>query len=112
MKPAIKVEEGQTVKRGQILFEDRKSPGALHTAPGAGRVTAVNRGAKRVLQSVVIELTDRERAGEYVAEEAVQYETFTGKPGPELTREQIVGLLVEAGHLSEPISLSLSAEAL
>ena len=43
MKPRMSVEEGQTVKRGQLLFEDRKTPGVRHTAPGAGRIaTAPN----------------------------------------------------------------------
>lgn len=98
MKPAMKVEEGQTVKRGQVLFEDRKCPGVLHTAPGAGRVIGVHRGAKRVLQSVAIDLTDRERAGEFDEEEAVAFGTYTGKSPGELTREQIVALLVESGQ--------------
>lgn len=98
MKPSMKVEEGQTVKRGQVLFEDRKCPGVLHTAPGAGRVIGVHRGAKRVLQSVAIDLTDRERAGEFDPEEAVPFGTFTGRAPAELSREQVVGLLVESGQ--------------
>ena len=55
MKPRMHVAEGDTVKRGQLLFEDRKMPGVIHTAPGAGKVIAVNRGEKRVLQTVVID---------------------------------------------------------
>lgn len=56
MKPTMLVEEGDQVKLGQILFTDKKIPGVNFTAPGAGTVKAINRGAKRVLQSVVIEL--------------------------------------------------------
>jgi Na+-transporting NADH:ubiquinone oxidoreductase subunit A len=52
------VNEGDQVKRGQLLFEDRKAEGVRFTAPGAGTVKAVNRGEKRVFQSLVIELTD------------------------------------------------------
>lgn len=44
MKPKMRVEEGDTVKRGQVLFEDRKSEGVFHTAPGAGRVIGIHRG--------------------------------------------------------------------
>ncbi|NNL65192.1 MAG: Na(+)-translocating NADH-quinone reductase subunit A [Myxococcales bacterium] len=98
MKPSMKVAEGETVRRGQVLFEDRKCPGVLHTAPGAGRVIGIHRGAKRALQSVVIDLTDRERAGEFDPEEAVRFETFTGKAPGELSREQVVALLVESGQ--------------
>lgn len=57
MKPTMLVKEGDTVKKGQALFEDKKTPGVLFTAPAAGTVTAINRGAKRALQSVVIEVS-------------------------------------------------------
>jgi len=63
MKPTMRVKEGQTVKRGQALFEDRKAPGAIFTSPGAGKVVAINRGEKRKLLSVVIELNDTEVSG-------------------------------------------------
>jgi Na+-transporting NADH:ubiquinone oxidoreductase subunit A len=56
MKPTMLVEEGQQVKLGQILFSDKKNPGVHFTSPGAGTVKKINRGAKRVLQSVIIEL--------------------------------------------------------
>jgi Na+-transporting NADH:ubiquinone oxidoreductase subunit A len=56
MRPTMLVEEGQQVKLGQALFSDKKNPGVMFTAPGAGTVKAINRGAKRALQSVVIEL--------------------------------------------------------
>ena len=35
----MQVAEGDIVKRGQVLFEDRKAPGVLHTAPAAGKET-------------------------------------------------------------------------
>jgi len=56
MKPTMMVNEGDSVKLGQILFTDKKNPGVNFTSPGAGIVRAINRGAKRVLQSVIIEL--------------------------------------------------------
>ncbi|MCX7104034.1 MAG: Na(+)-translocating NADH-quinone reductase subunit A [Methylococcales bacterium] len=56
MKPTMMVNEGDTVKLGQVLFTDKKNIGCVFTSPGAGIVKSINRGAKRVLQSVVIEL--------------------------------------------------------
>ncbi len=56
MKPTMLVNEGDSVKLGQALFTDKKNPGVVFTAPGTGVVKAINRGEKRVLQSVVIEL--------------------------------------------------------
>ncbi len=56
MKPTMAVRAGDRVKAGQLLFEDKKTPGVRYTSPGCGKVLAVNRGAKRALQAVVVEL--------------------------------------------------------
>ncbi len=56
MKPTMMVSEGDTVKLGQIIFTDKKNPGVNFTSPGAGVVKSINRGEKRALQSVVINL--------------------------------------------------------
>jgi len=56
MKPSMSVQVGDRVAKGQVLFTDRKNEGVLFTAPAAGTVSAINRGAKRVLQSVVIDV--------------------------------------------------------
>jgi Na+-transporting NADH:ubiquinone oxidoreductase subunit A len=61
MKPTMMVNEGDSVKLGQILFTDKKNPGVNFTSPGAGTVKSINRGDKRVLQSVVIELKGSEQ---------------------------------------------------
>ncbi len=61
MRPSMKVREGDVVKKGQVLFEDKKNPGIVFTAPASGTVTAINRGAKRVLQSVVIKVEGNEQ---------------------------------------------------
>ena len=60
MRPTMLVAEGDRVKLGQILFTDKKNPGVNYTAPGSGVVKAIHRGAKRVLQSVVIDLQGEE----------------------------------------------------
>jgi Na+-transporting NADH:ubiquinone oxidoreductase subunit A len=38
------------------MFTDKQNPGVQFTAPGSGIISAVNRGERRVLQSVVIQL--------------------------------------------------------
>ncbi|MGH1539610.1 MAG: Na(+)-translocating NADH-quinone reductase subunit A [Arenicella sp.] len=55
LKPTMLVQVGDSVEKGQALFEDKKNPGVFVTAPAAGTVAAINRGAKRALLSVVIE---------------------------------------------------------
>ena len=61
MKPTMNVQVGDRVKLGQILFSDKKTPGVVYTAPGAGVVSAIHRGEKRILQSVVIDLDGDEQ---------------------------------------------------
>ena len=56
MKPTMAVEVGDRVGIGDLLFVDKKKEGVRFVSPAAGTVAAVNRGAKRVFQSVVIDL--------------------------------------------------------
>lgn len=63
MKPTMMVGEGDSVKLGQPLFSDKKNPGVVFTSPGAGVVKTIHRGAQRVLQSVVIELSGSDEIG-------------------------------------------------
>ncbi|MBT3458151.1 MAG: NADH:ubiquinone reductase (Na(+)-transporting) subunit A, partial [Halieaceae bacterium] len=58
MKPTMAVSEGDTVRKGQIIFSDKKTLGINFTAPASGKVVALNRGARRVFQSLVIEIDD------------------------------------------------------
>ncbi len=86
------VEVGQDVSLGQVLFEDRTIEGVRHTAPGAGRVVAINRGARRVLQSVVIELAKTD-----TVEPAVVFDTWGGG-AEQISEDAIRALLVESGQ--------------
>jgi Na+-transporting NADH:ubiquinone oxidoreductase subunit A len=97
MKPRMHIEEGQSVKRGQLLFENRKIEGVRHTAPGAGRVIAIHRGARRALQSVVIDLSDDERNGTPGDDAFEAFQTYSGGDAAGLERQQVVDLLVESG---------------
>ncbi|MBI2384300.1 MAG: Na(+)-translocating NADH-quinone reductase subunit A [Gammaproteobacteria bacterium] len=56
LKATMFVEEGARVQLGQALFEDKRNPGVVYAAPGAGVVAKIHRGPKRVLQSVEIRL--------------------------------------------------------
>ncbi|HZX22475.1 MAG TPA: NADH:ubiquinone reductase (Na(+)-transporting) subunit A, partial [Woeseiaceae bacterium] len=56
LKPRMEVKPGDRVRLGDPLFSDKQTPGVTYTAPGAGVVRDVNRGMRRVLQSVVIDL--------------------------------------------------------
>ena len=96
MKPKLFVGVGDTVKRGQPLFEDRKNPGVIFTALGAGTLKAINRGAKRALQSVVIELNENEQNNAPSDDDFHNFSSYksdmSGASG-----EEIAALLVESG---------------
>jgi len=66
MKPTMLVEEGNSVKLGQALFEDKKNPGVIFTSPAGGKIESINRGARRTLQSVVIEIADNEESVDFL----------------------------------------------
>lgn len=97
MKPRMAVAVGDTVVRGQLLFEDRKTEGVRHTAPGGGKVVGVHRGAKRALQSVVIHLSDAEVSGQLSEADHQKFESFGGKDPAKLSRDELEALLVESG---------------
>jgi len=89
LKPTMRVTEGDRVRIGEVLFEDKKNPGVKFTSPGAGVVRAINRGARRALRSVVIDIDDDETAIEY---------TSHGEEGLDgLSRDQVKEQLIESG---------------
>jgi Na+-transporting NADH:ubiquinone oxidoreductase subunit A len=95
MRPTMHVAEGDGIKRGQLLFEDKKTPGVRFTAPGGGHVAKIHRGERRALQSLVIELDSAEQSS---AGECTPFDSYTGKPPESLTRQQVRDLLVESGQ--------------
>ena len=90
MKPTMLVREGDTVSLGQKLFEDKKTPGVFYTAPAAGTVTAVNRGDRRMLESVVIEIDP--------AGQELSWESYSTNELDNLDRNKAVEQLTESGQ--------------
>jgi len=90
MRPTMFVKVGDRVKKGQVIFEDKKNPGVKFTAQAAGVVKEINRGEKRVLQSVVID----------VDEDSNEQVTFSHFPADQLatvSREIVVNNLIDSG---------------
>ena len=72
LKPRMFVQAGDRVALGQALFHDKHDPDVMYVAPGGGTVVSVNRGPRRVLQSVVIELEENEPDNSDVSHLAVR----------------------------------------
>jgi Na+-transporting NADH:ubiquinone oxidoreductase subunit A len=88
MKPTMYVKVGDEVKVGSKLFEDKKNPGVLFTAPASGKILEVNRGHRRAFQSIVIAVSGD------------SHETFSSYKSGEtdsLNRDGVVSLMLESG---------------
>lgn len=88
LRPSMAVKEGDRVVKGQLLFEDKKIPGVRFTAPASGTVSAILRGERRVLQSVVIDVE---------GDESLNFKAYPADELATLPREVVVTQLVESG---------------
>jgi len=88
MRPSMRVQEGDRVVKGQALFEDKKNPGVLFTAPASGTVVAINRGERRILQSVVIGIDGDEQR---------EFARYDPEDLTTLSRDAVQAQLLESG---------------
>ncbi|MBU0710408.1 Na(+)-translocating NADH-quinone reductase subunit A [bacterium] len=88
MKPDLAVSVGDTVKLGQLLFSDKKTPAIRYTSPGPGKVIEINRGEKRVFLSMVIELQGNEE---------LTFHFYNADQINTLDRNNITSQLLESG---------------
>jgi Na+-transporting NADH:ubiquinone oxidoreductase subunit A len=88
LRPSMAVREGDPVRLGQRLFTDKRNPEVQFTAPGSGQVIAINRGARRALQSVVIRLD---------GDAAEDYESFSPSQLPAIDAAKVRQILLESG---------------
>lgn len=93
MKPTMAVQEGQQVRQGELLFEDKKNPGVRYTAPLAGTVRTVNRGAKRKFESLVLDI----RPGDDAENDAETFEILDQHHLGNVDRQKIVDHLLQSG---------------
>lgn len=92
LKPTMLVQPGDEVLRGQPLFEDKKRPGVLYTAPAAGRVEAVHRGERRAFLSLVIEVSEADGEDAHAS-----FSAWKGAPPRQGDGEALRSLLAESG---------------
>ena len=88
MRPTMAVQVGDRVKRGTVLFTDKKNEGVRFTAPASGTVASINRGEKRVLRSVIIDVD---------GDEAEPFRSCAPEQVGELDRKAVVDNLVASG---------------
>ncbi|MBY8964983.1 Na(+)-translocating NADH-quinone reductase subunit A [Algiphilus sp. NNCM1] len=89
LKPSMSVEEGDRVRLGQPIFEDKRNPGVVVTAPAAGTVRAINRGARRALQSVVIDID---------GDDAENFDHFSAAELKSADPQKLRDILIQSGQ--------------
>lgn len=89
LKPTMAVKEGEEVLAGQLLFSDKSNPALRVVSPMAGKVSAINRGQKRVLLSLVIESDETDRC--------VDFSNFKVQDIQALSADKVKDLLIESG---------------
>ncbi len=89
LKPKMSVEVGDSVKQGDVLFFSKKYPEIKFTAPGSGKVSAINRGDRRALLSVVIDLDS--------VEEQVEFKKYDASQLDSLSEDEVKTQLLDSG---------------
>ena len=100
--PKVVAKVGEKVKAGSVLMIDKNRPEIKFVSPVSGEVTAVNRGEKRKVLSVVVK-----------PEAQIEYEDFGKKNVASLKREEVKEAILHAGmwpfikqlHRSVPVPL-------
>ena len=88
MKPTMLVKVGDKVKIGQPIFEDKKNPGVVFTSHVSGEVLELNRGARRVFQSLVVRVEGNE---------SLDFKSYTENEIDGLSKDDVKSQLLSSG---------------
>ncbi len=88
MKPTMLVAVGDEVKKGQLLFTDKKTPGVKFTATANGKIVEINRGEKRAFKSMVIEKSGSDE---------ITFKSYSENELSNLTSDSVKENLIESG---------------
>jgi Na+-transporting NADH:ubiquinone oxidoreductase subunit A len=90
LRPRLLVNEGDAVGLGQPLWQDKRDPAVCYPSPGRGVVTAINRGPRRVLESVVVSLQES-------GADDVRFEALTARQIDKLGRDTVAERMQRSG---------------
>jgi len=88
MRPAMKVEPGDQIKRGSLIFVDKKRPDIVFRSPSAGTVREIVRGERRVIQRVIIDTS---------ADSSVTFERYSKVQISKLSTDKAKAILLDSG---------------
>ncbi len=89
IKPRLHIKTGDRVRRGSLLFVDKRRPEVHFLSPGGGEVESIIYGPRRVIEAIVIRL-DAE-------EDREQFDIVTAEKLAEMDRGKLVQHLLTGG---------------
>ena len=84
--PKLSIKPGDHVKVGSELFFDKRHPEIKYTSPVTGQVNEIRRGERRVIQEVIIKVSEKE-----------EYKSFKSGDPLAMSRDEIIQILSESG---------------
>lgn len=87
--PRLRIEVGDSVKIGDVLFEDKRNPAVKFLSPGGGEIAQINFGPRRIIKEIVIRLAENEAQAEFDA--------LSEKALEQIEREKLVTMLLNGG---------------
>ncbi len=90
IKPRLRIAEGDTVKIGTLLFEDKRNPQFRFLSPAGGTVRRIQFGPRRVIRAIEIERTSENEAGE-------QFESLSVDGIEAIDRRELVEYILRGG---------------
>ena len=89
VKYKLLVTVGDAVKAGTPLCQDKNDDSRVFTAPVSGTVVAINRGARRALQSIVVERDDKD--------DAIRFPEHTESSLNALAANEVLDIIKQSG---------------
>ena len=87
--PRLRVEPGDQVKIGTVLFEDKRDTSLVFLSPGAGVIEDIRYGKRRVIREIVIRLDEEEDMEHFPKTDSAELELMDGP--------SVINLLVNGG---------------
>jgi len=92
IKPRLDVKEGDTVRRGSILFHNKQNPALKFRSPAAGKIESIVYGQRRAIERIVIRVDAKD--------EAEPLRRFAAGEIPGLKREDVLAHLLDTGFIA------------
>lgn len=92
LKPRLMVREGDSVRRGQPLFSDKRNDKLRFASPAGGVVREIRYGPRRVVEAIVVEVASRE--------EIEHGQEFSPSRMATMSRDEALAPLLGTGLLS------------